>query len=306
MASDLPGLDGTYGALEIGAAAGTFLYGIETLQTFNYFRQFPKDSVLLKCTVAGIWFLDLAQIICTLHAIYLMTVTFYGQPPDQQISTPPRSILLESFCTRVSATLVQSFFANRIRILSGTWYLMIPCFMLIVPSFIGSFVLVGKLWGSSSALILIKTQLQWEMIAFSSLGPAIDILIASLMCFHLWRLRESATQFRRMRNTLDTLILWTVETTLLTSLAAIIEIILFLVRNDLPFMTIHIIQSKLFSNSMLAVLNGRTRLKRDAQRAGMSEPLAFDLPASSRQDDNHSAFTVSITRNDSNNLNQMP
>ncbi|KAJ7450742.1 hypothetical protein FB451DRAFT_1285002 [Mycena latifolia] len=223
-----------------------------------------------------------------------MTVTFYGQPPDQQISTPPRSILLESFCTRVSATLVQSFFANRIRILSGSRYLMIPCFMLIVPSFIGSFVLVGKLWGSSSALILLKTQLQWETIAFLSLGPAIDILIASLMCFHLWRLRESETQFRRMRNTLDILILWTVGANSFLSCGSVIRFNLdFLVRNDLPFMTIHIIQSKLFSNSMLAV-------------AGMSEPLAFDLPASSRQDDNHSAFTVSIARNDSNNLNQMP
>lgn len=45
-------LDGSIGAIEIGAALGAFLFGIETLQTFNYYRNFPKDSNLLKGTVS--------------------------------------------------------------------------------------------------------------------------------------------------------------------------------------------------------------------------------------------------------------
>lgn len=51
MTSDFPGLDATYGALEIGVVVGTFLSGIETLQAFNYYRLFQKDSALLKATV---------------------------------------------------------------------------------------------------------------------------------------------------------------------------------------------------------------------------------------------------------------
>lgn len=46
-----PALDGTLGALEVGTVAGTFLFGILTLQTFNYYRRFPKDSKTLKTTV---------------------------------------------------------------------------------------------------------------------------------------------------------------------------------------------------------------------------------------------------------------
>jgi hypothetical protein len=51
MASDFPGLDGIYGPLEIGAAVCTLLYGIQTLQTLHYYRDFPKDNVLLKFMV---------------------------------------------------------------------------------------------------------------------------------------------------------------------------------------------------------------------------------------------------------------
>jgi hypothetical protein len=49
--STIPNLNGTLGATEIGAVLGTFLCGIQTLQTFNYFRAFPRDSVGLKTTV---------------------------------------------------------------------------------------------------------------------------------------------------------------------------------------------------------------------------------------------------------------
>ncbi|KAJ7433718.1 hypothetical protein FB451DRAFT_1313347 [Mycena latifolia] len=51
-----PPLDGTYGALEIGSAVATFLFGILTLQAFNYYREFPQDSKLLKITIAATWF----------------------------------------------------------------------------------------------------------------------------------------------------------------------------------------------------------------------------------------------------------
>lgn len=37
--------------MEIGGVLGTFLFGIETLQTFNYYRDSPKDSKLLKAAV---------------------------------------------------------------------------------------------------------------------------------------------------------------------------------------------------------------------------------------------------------------
>jgi len=60
---------------------------------------------------------------------------------------------------------------------------------------------------------------------------------------------------------LDTLILWTLETTTITSLAGIMQLILFLVRKDLAWMVFYLIQPKLFSNSLLASLNNRQAIK---------------------------------------------
>jgi hypothetical protein len=49
--SALPPLDSTLGALEVGGIVSTYLFGIETLQVYNYFRKYPEDSLLLKSTV---------------------------------------------------------------------------------------------------------------------------------------------------------------------------------------------------------------------------------------------------------------
>lgn len=41
-------LDGTLGDIQIALVLATWLFGIGTLQTFNYYREFPKDPKILK------------------------------------------------------------------------------------------------------------------------------------------------------------------------------------------------------------------------------------------------------------------
>ncbi|KAJ6597894.1 hypothetical protein B0H10DRAFT_1959646 [Mycena sp. CBHHK59/15] len=53
MNSNFPALDGNLGAIEIGVVLGTFPFGIETLQAFNYCHHFLEDLVLLKTMVSG-------------------------------------------------------------------------------------------------------------------------------------------------------------------------------------------------------------------------------------------------------------
>jgi hypothetical protein len=73
--SDIPSsvdLNGSLGAIEIGAVLGAFLFGLETLQTFNYYRDFPKDSKFLKATVRSpgsvLWVGSSDMRICRLHS----------------------------------------------------------------------------------------------------------------------------------------------------------------------------------------------------------------------------------------------
>lgn len=49
--SPLPDVEPTLGRIVVGVLIATFLYGIETLQMFNYYRAFPEDRRVLKILV---------------------------------------------------------------------------------------------------------------------------------------------------------------------------------------------------------------------------------------------------------------
>ncbi|KAJ7165466.1 hypothetical protein C8R43DRAFT_986471 [Mycena crocata] len=255
----LPPLDGTLGATLIGAVFGQFLFGIETLQTFNYYRNFPKDAKILKVLVAVVWFVELGHSITLWHALYSMIVTFYGQ--FEHIVNPPHSIEMTVLFSAMINAIVQTFFAFRIRTLSGFWYITALCSLLTAARFAFNMILLVNFWESTSGFEILHTKVRWAMLGVSSLGPSVDIIIATSLCFFLWQIRVSGSQFQQTRRMVDTLIVWSVETTTITSAAGILQLILFLRRSDLAWMTFFLIQPKLFSNSIMAHLNGRERFR---------------------------------------------
>jgi 4-hydroxybenzoate polyprenyltransferase len=46
-------LDSTLGVMELGGIFSTLLFGITTVQTFNYYRDYPRDAVILRTVVRG-------------------------------------------------------------------------------------------------------------------------------------------------------------------------------------------------------------------------------------------------------------
>ncbi|KAJ6534332.1 hypothetical protein B0H19DRAFT_441516 [Mycena capillaripes] len=248
-------LNGSLGAIEIGAVLGTFLFGIETLQTFNYYRDFPKDSKLLKAAVGLVWVLELGHTVSAWHALYTQTVTFFGQPSF--ILSPPHSEDMMIIFAGLIYTVVQTFFANRVRVLSGQWYIMALACVLGLLRLVAHFCITALLLQYSRISIL----LEWRglVTASLSLDLAVDLLITASLCYCLWNMRSCES--RQTRTIVDTLILWAIESTILTSAASVMQIILFMTRTDLVWTTFFIIQAKLFSNAMLASLNGRQRFR---------------------------------------------
>ncbi|KAJ7112284.1 hypothetical protein C8R44DRAFT_798305 [Mycena epipterygia] len=272
--SNLPDLNGSLGATEIGSVLGVFLFGIETLQTFNYYRGCPGDSIVLKRIVALVWFLELGHTMSAWHALYSQTVTFYGQP--QYISSPPLSEDMTGLFAALIYTVVQTFFANRVRVLSGNWCIMVVASCLTGLRLIANMGSVALLFHYSRVSILL--QWRWLVSTALSLGLAVDILITGSMCHFLHKMRS--TEFKRTRTMVETLIVWSIESTILTSTASIIQIILFMTRTDLVWSCFFIIHAKLFSNSMLASLNGRRRFS--LSREESSDILAFKAGGNSK------------------------
>ncbi|KAJ7663029.1 hypothetical protein B0H17DRAFT_1211741 [Mycena rosella] len=68
----------TIGPEEVGVVVGAWMFGMFTLQAFNYFSYFPKDSRRLKITVAVLWVLELIHVILSCIGLYETTVKHFG------------------------------------------------------------------------------------------------------------------------------------------------------------------------------------------------------------------------------------
>ncbi|KAJ7194019.1 hypothetical protein GGX14DRAFT_700984 [Mycena pura] len=197
-------LDANLGALEIGTVLGAFLFGIETLQTFNYYKQFPKDSHILKAAVGFVWILELGHTISALHAIYLQTITFYGQPGH--VLSPPLSEEATILFAAVIYTVVQTFFANRVRVLSGQWYTMALACVLGLMRFVAHVCIAALALKYMEIAVILERR--WLVTTSLSLDLSVDILITVSLCFCLWNMRSCES--KRTRSMVDTLILWAI------------------------------------------------------------------------------------------------
>ncbi|KAJ7678630.1 hypothetical protein B0H17DRAFT_1078264 [Mycena rosella] len=194
-----PAIDGTLGALEI---------------------------VLLKSTVRTL-ILELGHTICALHAIYWITVTTYSRPPNSFILEAPRSLIVTILFSGCIDALVQLFFGNRIRVLSGRRLVFFLCIAMASLRFVCDLGLMSTIWIFNAGFSVLESKVHWVMITASTVGPAADVVIAVSMCYYLWYLREPGARFNRTRAMVDTLMVWTVG-----DVAGVMQLVLFLTRKD--------------------------------------------------------------------------
>ncbi|KAF8216941.1 hypothetical protein K438DRAFT_1798048 [Mycena galopus ATCC 62051] len=252
-------IDGTLGEVQIALVVATWLFGILTLQTFNYFSAFPNDSKVLKGLVGVIWFLELGQTISCWHAMYIISVKFYGQ--TQHILVPPLSLVFAILFHAFIAIGVQTFFVYRVWVLSGHLPIPILCCVLNLVRLASNILLFAGV-AKDRIYTSLTTKLRWEVILTGTTSPVVDIIISASLIYYLRDLRD--TTFRQTTQIVNTIVIWTLERTLLTTATGVMQVVLYLAlarRNDLSWLVFFLIQGKLFSNSLLASLNGRTRFR---------------------------------------------
>jgi len=149
------------------------------------------------------------------------------------------------------------FFANRIRLFSGKWLVPVLTWILAVLVLAFSIAMVAILCIHDTVEIVVG-KFRWLMALTLALTTAADGLIVASMCYWLWNARSSG--FQKTRTIAETLITWSIESTVIKSVPNILQLVLFLSRNDLLWIIFYFMKASLFSNSMLASLNGRKRM----------------------------------------------
>ncbi|CAL1703631.1 unnamed protein product [Somion occarium] len=117
-----------------------------------------------------------------------------------------------------------------------------------------------------------------------SLAVAVDVLIAAILVYYLIRDKPG---FKATENVVRTLVVYFVNTGVITMLVSIIILIFFFVfKESLIFGGMVLIASKLYSNSFLGTLNARQMLRRKTQADVHSSELST-FRAGTRHDTTH-------------------
>ncbi|KAJ7661626.1 hypothetical protein DFH06DRAFT_1192822 [Mycena polygramma] len=249
----------TIGPEEVGVIVGAWMFGMFTIQAFNYFGQFPKDSKRLKISVAVLWVLELVHVILSCVGLYGTTVTHFGDA--ENVLFINKAIGLSLIISSIVGPGVQVFFAHRVKVLSGRLIIPVICWFL---SFVRALSLLAVCGATLKTPFIPDFKAKWDWLVLGSIGVSttVDVVVAASLCSLLWQ-RRSRSNIKSTQQTIDSLLAWTINTGLLTSAASIMMLIFFVTMANFAWLTMLLVIPRLFANSMLASLNSRTKFRND-------------------------------------------
>jgi len=153
----------------------------------------------------------------------------------------------------------------------------------VVGAFVSVIIYVAKAYKIPTFVGL--SQIKAESISVNVLGAATDLLIAGTLCTLL---NFSRTGFQRSDAIINRLIIFSVNTGLLTSLCALASLISILVAgNTFVYIAFFFCLGRLYTNSLLATLNARKMFFRgtisDPRSTDNTSVILQDLPKSQQQ-----------------------
>ncbi|KAI9435494.1 hypothetical protein H4582DRAFT_1969862, partial [Lactarius indigo] len=244
----------SFGAALIGLLVSTTLFGLTLAQTWIYFWRYRKrDSKALKFFVVFIAVMDTFDTILSSYAIYWYLVLNFGNVENLDYVMWAMNIQIAIGPEAIVGALVQLFYARRIFLVSRS----IVCPILIVALLTISF--------SFGLLFAVKEFALRRFSRFHSLlwVPCVgvttiaitDLLIAAAMCWSLYRRRTGSA---RTDSLIMTLMAYSINSGVLTSILSLAAIISFVVSpSSLIWLAFLWAMGKCGVNSLLATLNSR-------------------------------------------------
>lgn len=253
-------LDDTFGSVLITIFIASILYGVTTLQTYIYSQRYPKDSLFLKAIVGTVWILETFHIAFCIMFIYVYLITHFGDTKYLQTNIHWSGGVTLAFGLTITV-IVHGFYVYRVWIVTkGS----IPLTGVV------AFFAVARFGGNLGTIALSYIFNEWAVyrghvislillcIGLGS-GAVVDVLTAAIMIYHI---RKGKSGIRQSDNMANLIILYTINSGALTSLASTLIPIMFAADgNSLAYLGLVEIQSKLYSNTFLATLNARQYIR---------------------------------------------
>ncbi|KAF9228328.1 hypothetical protein BS17DRAFT_805833 [Gyrodon lividus] len=267
----------TYGGSLICCQVMLVLYGISTLQTYIYFLHYVNDSIYMKSLVFAVWAFGSLHAFLVCHTVYHYLVLSYMNPMyliqgEWSVYTATCVGVVVCFC-------VQIFFARMI------FHLTKGRRRIILSTILGFFIIAQIVFGIflSCKLFIIWDLYRINEAVYPAMVPlfftrvASDTVTAITLCVVL---HDSRTKFQRSLRLVKTLIIYSMNRFVLTTVVVIIQTIILIVKpQNIWAMVIEFVSVQLYANSLLATLNSRNyfRALGGGDSHYMSTPLASTM-----------------------------
>ncbi|KAI0076921.1 hypothetical protein K474DRAFT_1178058 [Panus rudis PR-1116 ss-1] len=245
------------GAVLVGGLISVFFSGIVFMQAILYFRIYPEDKPRLKLMVSALWLLDFMHTCLTCASIWIYLIGHYGETVT--FDWIPWTIGCTVALTALITFFVQCFFAIRIYAVSrGNWVITILVIVLSMLRLAAALVSTNKMIELKSYSRFVEL-FGWVFTTGLSTAAAVDIMTSLALC---WYLNRNRSGFSGMDSIIDSITLYTVENGLVTSLTTVVSLACWIsMPQNLIFLGLHLIISKLYANTCLATLNARKSLR---------------------------------------------
>ncbi|KAI0787222.1 hypothetical protein BC629DRAFT_497634 [Irpex lacteus] len=212
----------TYGPIFIGMVFNVLLYGIMITQTYMYFDIFRKDKLWIKLFVTMLFICDTLNSAFDISFVYIPLVNNFGD--EHALTYASWVFSTDPALTAIIACMVQLFFAWRVRVLSKSW-LLVACI-----AFCSVSQCLGGLATSIACRIIPEfvhfQKFEVVVIIWLACSAAADMIITLSL---VWNLKKHRTGLTGTDDVVNRIIRLTVQTGMITTVCAIIDLILFLV-----------------------------------------------------------------------------
>ncbi|KAJ7857271.1 hypothetical protein B0H14DRAFT_3639503 [Mycena olivaceomarginata] len=231
----------TIGACEIGDLITYALFGVTTVQAYIYYGRFPNDDSKLKALVTFVWYASLIadfhalKVVTAGHAIYTLTISDFGQF-FQSLGPAPKSVGVSFFAGGITVRIGRSrrfsgWDSSLTESMPFTKKLYIPMIswcMLFVRLLGTTAVFVTVL--QMTSLFAYQERWGWLLTTVWCISAANDLTITAALVANLISHRSHI--HKRTVVLVDKLVMWTIETGMLTSIMTVVAMVCFVTMKD--------------------------------------------------------------------------
>ncbi|KIY69405.1 hypothetical protein CYLTODRAFT_420697 [Cylindrobasidium torrendii FP15055 ss-10] len=239
-----------HGPMLIGLFFTALLQGGLVLQCYHYYMNYREDKLFIKLYVLVIFVLNAVNTSFDFAYLYESLITHYG---DISFLTYTRwTFNAAPITTGLIAALVQLFFAYRIHVLARNIWATSSVVILALAGFVGS-IITSIECGIHTKFIEFKS-FQNVVILWLVAGCACDVLITVILVLYL---KQRKTGFKNTDDIVDRVVRMTIETGMITSVCAIVDLVTFLsLRSGLHLM-FNFPLAKLYTVTLMTSLASR-------------------------------------------------